>query len=140
MALEQHLGSQGNKWGSKAISYANDKSKEIPSMAISFGNDPYELFARIYLTALEAMGKSENQFSKKSLPEPLQYIGWCTWNSSNLGRDLNEEHVIEGVKTFTDKKFPLGWVLVDDGWFQNEHQQLQSLKPNPKSFPMDLSQ
>ena len=27
------LGSQGNKWGSKAMSYANDKSKEIPCMA-----------------------------------------------------------------------------------------------------------
>ena len=69
------------------------------------------------------------------MPEPLQYIGWCTWNSSNLGKDLNEEHILEGVKTFTDKKFPLGWVLVDDGWFQNEHSQLQSLKPNPQKFP-----
>jgi raffinose synthase len=129
------LGSEANKWGSKAVSYAKHKSKEIPSMALAFGKEPYELFSRIYKTALEAMGKSENEFSKKILPEPLQYIGWCTWNSSNLGSDLNDEHIIQGVKTFTDNKFPLGWVLIDDGWFQNEHSQLQSLKPHPQKFP-----
>lgn len=129
------LGSKGDKWGSKAVSYASNQNKKIPSMAIGFGKDPFELFGRIYRTALEAMGKAENEFSRKTLPKPLQYIGWCTWNSSNLGKDLNEEHIIEGVKTFTEKKFPLGWVLVDDGWFQTAHSQLQSLSPDPTKFP-----
>jgi hypothetical protein len=129
------LGSEGGRWGSKAVSYASNSSKDVPAMAVAFGKDPYELFSRIYRTALEAMGKGENLFVKKRLPEPLQYIGWCTWNSSNMGRDLNEEHILEGVKTFTDKKFPLGWILVDDGWFQTGHSQLQSLQPNPKKFP-----
>jgi raffinose synthase len=129
------LGSLGNKWGSKAVSYAKNSSKAIPSMAIAFGKHPYELFSRIYRTALEAMGKGENEFYKKTLPGPLQYIGWCTWNSSNMGRDLNEEHILEGVKSFTEKGFPLGWVLVDDGWFQNDHSRLQSLKPDPEKFP-----
>ncbi|MFI5186922.1 MAG: Sip1-related alpha-galactosidase [Chitinophagales bacterium] len=133
------LGSESNKWGSKAVSYASNKGiKKVPAMAIAFGKDPYDLFAGIYRAALEAMGKSENEFSKKILPEPLQYIGWCTWNSSNLGQDLNEEHIIEGVKTFTDKKFPLGWVLIDDGWFQNQNSQLQSLLPDPKKFPHEF--
>ncbi|HEX8314928.1 MAG TPA: Sip1-related alpha-galactosidase, partial [Flavisolibacter sp.] len=129
------LGSEGGKWGSKAVSYAINISKEVPSMAIAFGKDPFELFGHIYRTALQTMGKTENNVSKKTLPEPLQYIGWCTWNSSEMGKNLNEEHILEGVKTFTDKKFPLGWVLVDDGWFQHQGSQLQSLLPDPKKFP-----
>jgi hypothetical protein len=81
------------------------------------------------------MGEGGNQQSKKTMPEPFQYIGWCTWSSSNNGKDLNEEHILEGVKTFTDHHFPLGWLLVDDGWFQQKNNQLQSLLPNPAKFP-----
>ncbi len=130
------LGSFNNQWGSKAVSYASNKGiTQVPAMAAAFGKDPFELFARIYRAALEGMGKGENLIAKKKLPLPLQYIGWCTWNASEMGRNLNEEHIIEGVKTFTDKKFPLGWVLVDDGWFQHQNSQLQSLLPDPKKFP-----
>lgn len=130
------LGSEGSKWGSKAVSYApNAGVKEVPAIAIAFDKDPYRLFNRIYQTSLQAMGKTENMVAKKTLPAPLQYIGWCTWNSSEMGKNLNEEHILEGVKTFTDNKFPLGWVLVDDGWFQHRGSQLQSLVPDTKKFP-----
>jgi raffinose synthase len=130
------LGSIGRQWGSKAVRYGGNISPaQVPAMAIAFGKDPYELFSRIYKVALEAMGKGEDLISKKHLPEALQYIGWCTWNSSDNGKLLSEEHIIEGVKTFTDKKFPLGWVLVDDGWFQHRNGQLQSMMPDLKKFP-----
>ncbi|MFD2570176.1 Sip1-related alpha-galactosidase [Spirosoma soli] len=130
------LGSQGSQWGSKSVSYAENKPvKTIPAIAVAFGKDPYELFERIYQTALSAMGKGENVSAKKTLPEPMQYMGWCTWNSSDNGNKLDEEHVLEGIKTFSDRKFPLGWVLFDDGWFTHRNQQLQSLQPDPKKFP-----
>ncbi len=131
------LGSEGgNQWGSKSVSYAPaTPQKQVPGMAIAFGRDPYELFGRIYRTALTAMGKGENLSAKKTLPEPMKYLGWCTWNSSDMGAKLSEEHIIEGVKTFTDQKFPLGWLLIDDGWFQHQNSQLQSMQPDPKKFP-----
>lgn len=130
------LGSQGTQWGSKSVSYAPTKSvSRLPAMAVSFGRDPFELFARIYRTALVAMGKGDNLSAAKTLPEPLQYLGWCTWNASDNGNKLSEELVLEGVKTFTDKKFPLGWVLFDDGWFTHQNSQLQSMLPDPKKFP-----
>ncbi|MBC7745587.1 MAG: alpha-galactosidase [Flavobacterium sp.] len=130
------LGAEGNKWGSKAVSYADNKGvNEVPAMAIAFGKDPFELFSRIYKTSLVSMGKAENQFANKKLPEPFKYIGWCTWNSSENGKNLSEDHVVEGVKSFTDKKFVLGWVLIDDGWFQHKNSQLQSLLPDPEKFP-----
>jgi hypothetical protein len=134
------LGSTGKQWGSKAMTYAgNSPTGEVPAMAVAFGKDPYELFARIWKTTLEALGKGENLVAKKKYPEPMEYIGWCTWNSSENGKHLSEAHILEGVKTFTDKKFPLGWVLVDDGWFQHQNSQLQSLQPDPKKFPNGFS-
>jgi len=130
------LGSQGNLWGSKSMSlFAHETGGEIPAVAIAYGKDPFTLFKKIYANALIAMGRAEDMRSKKKLPEPFQYLGWCTWNSSNLGKDLGEDEVISGVKTFTDHHFPLGWVLVDDGWFQEKNGRLQSLLPTPKKFP-----
>jgi raffinose synthase len=130
------LGSQGNLWGSRATSLlSHETSGEIPAVAIAYGKDPFELFRKIYTNALIAMGRSEDMRWKKKLPEPFQYLGWCTWNSSDLGRNLDEDEVISGVKTFTDHHFPLGWVLVDDGWFQEKNGRLQSMLPTPKKFP-----
>ncbi len=130
------LGSRGDQWGSKAISYSkNNTIKEVPSMALAFGKDPFELFSRIYRIALESMGKGDNIYSKKKMPEALKYIGWCTWNASANGKYLDEKHITDAVRTFTDKKFPLGWVLVDDGWFQHKDGQLLSLQPDTVKFP-----
>ncbi len=130
------LGSEAGQWGSKAVSYAVTPSvKQVPAMAVAFGRDPYELFGRIYRTALTVMGKGENLSRKKTLPEPMKYLGWCTWNASAMGAKLNEAHIIEGVKTFTDHTFPLGWLLIDDGWFQHKNNQLQSMQPDPTKFP-----
>jgi len=130
------LGAQGNLWGSRSSSLlSHETNGEIPAVAIAYGKDPFELFKKIYTRALTAMGRSTDMRWKKTLPEPFQYIGWCTWNSSNLGKDLGEDEVIAGVKTFTDHHFPLGWVLVDDGWFQEHDGRLQSLLPTPKKFP-----
>ncbi|MBC8151737.1 MAG: alpha-galactosidase [Bacteroidetes bacterium] len=130
------LGSQGRQWGSKSVSYAaTEPVSELPGLAVAFGKDPYELFSRIYRTALGAMGKESNRIAGKTLPEPLQYIGWCTWNASGNGTKLSEAHVLAGVKTFTDHRFPLGWVLLDDGWFTHRNQQLQSMRPDSGKFP-----
>jgi len=130
------LGSQGSKWGSKAVSLdAHEITGEVPAMAIAFDKNPFTLFEKIYRSALLAMGRPEDMRVKKTLPEPFKYMGWCTWNSSDLGQKLSEDEVISGVKTFTDHNFPLGWVLVDDGWFQNENGELKSQMPDPKKFP-----
>ena len=130
------LGSQNHKWGSKAISLDSHEMKGvIPAIAIAFDKNPYVLFEKIYKEALLAMGRSEDLRVKKKYPEPFNYLGWCTWNSSEMGQNLNEDAIINGVKTFTDHHFPLGWVLIDDGWFQSKDGQLQSQLPDPKKFP-----
>jgi raffinose synthase len=130
------LGSQGNLWGSKAMGLlARHTGSEIPAMAIAYDKDPYKLFKKIYTSALIAMHRGNDMRWKKTFPGPFKYIGWCTWNSSNQGKDLSEDEIIAGVKTFTGHNFQLGWVLIDDGWFRLHDSRLQSLLPDPKKFP-----
>jgi len=130
------LGEENGKMGCKSLSYTEDASvNEIPMMLIGLGDDPYKLFEDVYREGLKMMGKAENLRSKKVYPEPLEYVGWCTWNSSQMGQNLDEQHLLEGTATFTNQKFPLGWLLIDDGWFDQDGSRLNAFTPNPKKFP-----
>lgn len=129
------LGSENGRFGCKAYTYTADAvSTDIPMMAIGFGKDPYQLFEDLYHEGLKMMGKEENIREKKTYPEPFNYIGWCTWNSSEMGKHLDEEHLLNGVATFTDNFFPLGWLLIDDGWFDQQGSQLNAFTPNREKF------
>ncbi|HAH25857.1 MAG TPA: hypothetical protein DCL77_19220 [Prolixibacteraceae bacterium] len=129
------LGSDKGRFGCKSLTYTKDAPMDIPMMAIGFGDDPYQLFESLYAAGLEMMGKAENERVKKTYPEPLEYIGWCTWNSSQMGKTLDEDHLIQGVTTFTNQHFPLGWLLIDDGWFDQTDSRLNAFTPNPEKFP-----
>jgi raffinose synthase len=129
------LGSIGNKWGSKAVSYhTNDTVNHVPGMALAFGKDPFELFERIYRTVLQETGKKDNLRTEKEFPEPFTYIGWCTWNASDNGKKLDDQLLLDAAKSFHDNKLPIGWMLVDDGWFQHSDRRLQSFEPNSRQF------
>jgi raffinose synthase len=129
------LGSEKGKFGSKSLTYTDKASaKDIPLMAVGFGENPYQLFEQLYRAGLKMMGKAENLRSKKSYPKQFDYIGWCTWNS--LGsKKLDEQHVLDGVSSFTKNNFPLGWLLIDDGWLSTNNGKLNSFTPNPQKFP-----
>ena len=65
----------------------------------------------------------------------MDYIGWCTWNASENGKKLDETFVVESVKTFTNRNFPLGWVIIDDGWFDQKGGKISSFMPDTTKFP-----
>lgn len=94
----------------------------IPSVAIAFGKDPYELFARIYRVALTQMNLEADLRVNKTMPEVFKTFGWCTYNSVKPA----ELPVLNTIKSFTDHHFPVKFVLIDGGWLQsNSNQQLQ---------------
>ena len=130
------LGAENGKFGCKAYTYTTEASStEIPMMVIGFGDDPYKLFENIYSAGLKMMGKAENLRAQKVYPEPFEYIGWCTWNSSEMGKYLDEAHLLAGTETFTKQNFPLGWLLIDDGWFDHDGNRLNVFTPNQAKFP-----
>jgi raffinose synthase len=134
------LGNHKGALAAKSVRYAHgDTAQNIPQVAIGFGADPFELFRRIYIAGLKSIGKEDNLIGNKVFPKQLDYIGWCTWNASDKGSNLNEEHVLDGVKSFTNSGFPLGWVIIDDGWFDNSGARLNSLLPDKNKFPNGFS-
>ncbi len=130
------LGNNQGKFGAKSVSYGPAANTDkIPQMVIGFGEDPFKLFEGLYQVGLKAMGETRNLLANKTFPEKLDYIGWCTWNASKKGQLLNENLIIESVKTFTENDFPLGYVIVDDGWFDSTKGMLNSFSPDKTKFP-----
>lgn len=130
------LGSENGKFGCKSLTYTDQcNTDSIPMMAIGFDTDPQRLFKDLYATALTMMKKGENLRIKKKFPEPFEYLGWCSWNSSDNGNNLDEKHLIESVKSFSENKFPLGWILIDDGWFNSTDSKLNATVPDHRKFP-----
>jgi len=130
------IGNHNGHFGVKSVRNGGKyNGGDIPQMVIGFGNDPYKLFNNLHIKGMQSIGKNENLFTNKKFPERLNYIGWCTWNSSEQGRNLNEKHVLESVKSFKDSSFQLGWIIIDDGWFDNSGARLNSFHPNKEKFP-----
>ena len=132
------LGSENGKFGCKAVSYFDNTNRDtIPMLAVGFGSDPYKLFEQLYQYGLKMMGKGENIRQKKTYPKPLEYLGWCTWNSSDMGKNLSDQFLLDAAKSFKDKNIPLGFLIIDDGWSDSNTSQnsLKSFLPNPAKFP-----
>ena len=131
------LGSHIGKFGAKSTSLVSKKAfnDTIPQMLLGFGKEPYKLFENLFKKGLEVMGKSENSIDKKIFPNKMDYIGWCTWNASDNGKNLTEDFVVESVKTFTENDFPLGWVMIDDGWIDHKDRKINSFTPDKEKFP-----
>lgn len=130
------IGQEDGSFGAKSVSYYDGMDVEqIPQIAVGFGDDPYQLFSDLYEEGLTRMGLQENLAANKTFPPILDNIGWCTWNSSDLGRNLNEDFLLESAKSFADAGFPLKYIIVDDGWFDATNNQLNSFTPNRAKFP-----
>ncbi len=131
------LGKSGEGIGAKAVSgYEGTRAAEIPLLAVGFGKDPYDLISQLYHDGLAMIGRGSDLRVDKKYPKILDYFGWCTWNASDNGKNLSAKLVIDGVKSFYDHKFPLSWVIIDDGWLQNNGKgALSGFKPIPSKFP-----
>jgi raffinose synthase len=130
------LGTSGELFGAKALTYTNAPLLgKVPLMALGFGDDPYILFEELYSTSLKMMGKEENLRVNKEYPEIMDYMGWCSWNSSGNGNNLNEQLLVDAASSFYSNNFPLKWMIIDDGWSQNTNRQLDCYLPIEEKFP-----
>ncbi len=133
------LGAEGGRFGAKSVSLVDHTPAEaVPLLAVSFGKDPFRVVDQLYEAGLTAVGKGENLRRKKQYPAAFEGIGWCTWNA--YGHALSESKIMAGVHTFTGKKFPLPFLLIDDGWLNitGPNGQLKTFTPDPAKFPGGL--
>ncbi|MDO5977348.1 Sip1-related alpha-galactosidase [Flavivirga spongiicola] len=129
------LGSQQHKFGAHSVSYKNNfEAVKVPLMAIAFGGNPYETVKNLYESGMTAMGKEKGLRKNKTYPEIFESIGWCSWNA--LGEDVTEKKLMDAVATFSENKFPLPFMLIDDGWLSiNDEKQLTSFNFDTTKFP-----
>ena len=70
---------------------------------------------------------------RKELPEMFEYLGWCSWDA--FYTDINEEKVRRKVAELKEKKVPVRWILLDDGWLSVRDNRLYDLAPEKGKFP-----
>ncbi len=102
------------------------------------GRDPYALIEKAFSYALKLTGRTLPLRSKKSFPDVFETIGWCTWDS--LGQEVSEQAIFEKMDEFQEKKIPISWVLIDDGWSDCDFEKrtLRSCRADPVRFPSGL--
>lgn len=134
------LGQIDGKLAARAAALApNPAPADMPIMAVGHGPDPYAVIAATYRAALTAMGREDSRVEGKTMPDQFEYLGWNSWNASNLGKDCSEQLMFSAARTLKDAGVPVGWMTVDDGYFQHRDSMLLSFAPNPEKFPNGMA-
>jgi raffinose synthase len=104
--------------------------------AAAVGNDPFELSKKTIERTLEELGHPTFMREKKRYPEPLKYLGWCSWDA--FYHAVNEKGLLEKAQELNEKNIPVKWVMIDDGWLDVKNERLMSFNANKEKFPGGL--
>ncbi|WP_422351094.1 Sip1-related alpha-galactosidase [Flagellimonas sp.] len=108
---------------------------KVPLLAWYESESMYESLFKTWELALT----HQNQFASASLrntkeyPEPLEYLGWCTWEQYK--KTINEEILVNAIDNIEESGVPVRWYLIDDGHQNDKGNKLLSYEPNPEKFP-----
>lgn len=110
---------------------------DVPLFAWSIAPDLYEACRQAWEAAItcELLGGSTDFRYKKQYPEPLKYLGWCSWEEYK--KDINCRLLQDTAKQIEESGLPIRYMLIDDGHQQGVAQdcRLQSFAPDPEKFP-----
>ncbi len=105
-------------------------------LCFATGDNPYELSEKIVAAYANKVGTFKMR-KEKSVPKFVDLLGWCTWNA--WFQDVSEKLVLEGLEVIKNKKIPVKFMILDDGWQDAEERYLNSFTANDK-FPSGLSE
>lgn len=120
----------------RLATYGTDTvNSKLPLLAYAESANPYEATQKVWALAKNAEGVkgSINWRSDKEYPEAFKYLGWCTWE--HFKKDINEEIITTAIYGIKSSDLPIRWVLIDDGYLDEEHKQLLSFGVDKKKFP-----
>ncbi|MBE5039399.1 Sip1-related alpha-galactosidase [Ructibacterium gallinarum] len=106
---------------------------------LAAAENPYDAVKKAYQYASENKLIKTHLRTEKSLDPMYQGLGWCTWNA--FYRDVDERSIFKKLDEFQQKKIPIKWVVIDDGWMQysdDERIALKSFQEDRKKFPNGL--
>jgi hypothetical protein len=111
--------------------------RRAPVFAFSTSPDPYRLPRETYETAFAASGQFGRLRWQKGYPATFGLLGWCSWNA--YGSQVSEEKILASARSIRDKRVPLGFMLVDDGWLDTSDGKLNSFDADSRKFPRGLA-
>ncbi len=120
------------------VSSADEGRLEVagPAMFAGAGQDPHELVRELYRQAMTFAGRPGKLRDEKRYPECLEYFGWCTWDA--FYRDVTADKVKDQLGHFNELGLPVGFLLIDDGWYPIDGQMLVSTATDRAKFPAEL--
>ncbi|MEO1011111.1 MAG: Sip1-related alpha-galactosidase [Bacteroidota bacterium] len=111
------------------------ENTKVPLLAWYRSKSVYESLAKTWelATSDENIMAKGNLRDSKSYPEPLNYLGWCTWEQYK--KTINEELLTTAIDNIETSGIPVRWVLIDDGHQDDENLLLKSFTPDREKFP-----
>lgn len=70
---------------------------------------------------------------EKNVPDMFESFGWCSWDA--FYRNVTADGILAKAEELKQKGIPFKWMLIDDGWMQNDDTKLQSFLPDESKFP-----
>ncbi len=110
--------------------------QRVTPLVLGVGSDPYALVSAAFEAGVAALGRPSVLRARKRFPEPLDYLGWCSWNA--FWRNVSEERVLWAANRFRELGLPIKMFLVDDGWMDEEDAAIKGFEANPRKFPRGL--
>ncbi|MGG3468193.1 Sip1-related alpha-galactosidase [Neobacillus pocheonensis] len=99
--------------------------------------NPFDLVNENVKAALTVTGRSTLPREDKTYPQILDYLGWCSWDA--FYHAVNEEGILTKAEELQQKKLPVKWMMIDDGWSELDGKKLQSFHADKEKFPNGLS-
>ena len=102
------------------------------------GRDPYQCIHALAAAAAGGQGRSHILRENKVFPEMFRSLGWCTWDA--FYHKVNEQDIFKKLKELQDKKIPVRWMLIDDGWSDADYEirKLNDITADRVKFPEGL--
>ena len=120
-----------------ALAEAKEPATPAELLLYATGGDPLQLVAGALKTLRQRLGSFRLR-EEKETPAFVDYLGWCTWDA--FYQEVDQEKVLQGLKSFRDGGVTPGFVLLDDGWLSaDEGGRLTAFRANPKKFPEGLA-
>ncbi|MEP4079464.1 Sip1-related alpha-galactosidase [Haloferula sp.] len=119
---------KSGNYGTKAV------DGEIPLLCWAYGASPYAATSAVWSQVFESGYVAAKPRTSKQFPEePYGYLGWCSWE--HYKTKISEKVITDAFHTLEDCGAPIRWVMVDDGYLDQQGRMLMSFGVDKKKFP-----
>ncbi len=84
------------------------------AVSITYGENPYSCIHQAGVNAAQFLGHCEMLRENRKFPSVFEKLGWCSWDA--FYHTVSEEGLLRKAEEFKEKRIPVGWMLIDDGW------------------------